>query len=224
MATSISPLMRVFYIHCQSSLQRRSLWPNRSTFSTVSWFTVHTFWIHSTSKAHMSLLYSSYILHLQRALCLLLFHNLIYSLAASFKNIGRSHFGAKKNVSPVDGKYLCICGRSSWLVCLQDSTHWRRSRRIFSRTSGESFGWPMMMSSCRNWATKLFTSPIICNYIHEIICYIYTAPEAIGFSACFNFYGQYSIYINERCVYIVYTIDYICESLHWLVLHYTLNE
>lgn len=100
MATSISPLMRVFYIHCQSSLQRRSLWPNRSTFSTVSWFTVHTFWIHSTSKAHMSSLYSSYILHLQGALCLLLFHNLIYSLAASFKNIGRSHFGAQKKCEP----------------------------------------------------------------------------------------------------------------------------
>ena len=56
---------------------------------------------------------------------------------------------------------LCICGRRSWLVCLQDSTHWRRSRRIFSLTSGESLGWPMVMSSCLNWATRLFSSPII---------------------------------------------------------------
>lgn len=58
--------------------------------------------------------------------------------------------------------HLCICGNSNWVTCLHASTHWRRSRRIFSRCSGESFGWPMMINIWRSKATCPFSSEIIC--------------------------------------------------------------
>lgn len=54
--------------------------------------------------------------------------------------------------------HLCTCGSTSWEVLLQASTQLRRSFRIFSRSSGESRGCPILMSNSRNCATWLFMS------------------------------------------------------------------
>lgn len=55
-------------------------------------------------------------------------------------------------------------------MCLQASTHCRRSLLIFSRISGESLGCPMVIRSCRNWATCPLRSPIICDIYNQIDC------------------------------------------------------
>lgn len=59
--------------------------------------------------------------------------------------------------------HLCTCGSTSWDVLLQASTQLRRSFRIFSRSSGQSRGCPILISKSRNCATWLFMSWICWN-------------------------------------------------------------
>lgn len=56
--------------------------------------------------------------------------------------------------------HLRICGKSNWHVCLQASTQFLRSFRIFSRISGQSFDVPMCIRRSRNKATWLLISEI----------------------------------------------------------------
>lgn len=59
--------------------------------------------------------------------------------------------------------YLLICVIINWHVCLQASTHDRRTFRTFSRNSGQSFDWPMWMSKSLNKATWLLISTMSWN-------------------------------------------------------------
>ena len=59
--------------------------------------------------------------------------------------------------------YLLIWVIISCDVCLQASTQDRRTFRTFSRSSGQSFDWPMWMSKSLNKATWLLISTMSCN-------------------------------------------------------------
>lgn len=56
--------------------------------------------------------------------------------------------------------YLRICAMINCDVCLQASTQARRTLRTFSRSSGQSFDWPMCMSKSLKKATWLLISTI----------------------------------------------------------------
>lgn len=92
----------------------------------------------------------------------------IFSLCFSFFSFWKRNRGKKKekeegkNRSKMFAPYLRTCGSISWDVCLHVSTQFRLNLRIFSRSSGQSRGWPMFISKSRYCATWLLISWICC--------------------------------------------------------------
>lgn len=81
--------------------------------------------------------------------------------------------------------YLLICVIISCVVCLQASTQDRRTFRTFSRSSGQSFDWPMWISKSLNKATWLLISTMSWNKWRKTQFY-YSIIVICKYEAIFN--------------------------------------
>lgn len=75
---------------------------------------------------------------------------------------------AEKSDCALKCTYLLICVIINCDVCLQASTQDRRIFRTFSRSSGQSFDWPMWMSKSLNKAIWLLISTMSCRTRNKI--------------------------------------------------------